>query len=52
MGEWPTSRLERDIARAVIVATSAVALAGAAAGWCLRFFTERHSTVSRSDHFR
>ena len=46
------SRLERDIARIGIVVAAGLTLTGAALGWCARFFTERHSTVSRSDHFR
>ena len=53
MDGWPRmTRLERDIARIGVVYTTAVALIGAGAGWCLRFFTERHTTISRSDHFR
>jgi hypothetical protein len=43
MDAWPEmNRLERDIARIAAVTATAIALAGAAVGWTVRFFTERH----------
>jgi hypothetical protein len=36
------NRLQRDLARAMFVIATGIALAGAAAGWTARFFTERH----------
>ena len=43
MDTWPEmSRLERDIARVAALTATGIALLGAAGGWLLRFFTERH----------
>jgi hypothetical protein len=43
MDGWESmNRLERDIARIAAVTATGIALAGAAVGWTVRFFTERH----------
>ncbi len=53
MTEWcDMSELEKDLARIAAVLATGIALAGAAAGWALRFFTERHQFPGRSEHFK
>ena len=49
---WPTSRLERDIARAGIVVFTVASLVGAAIGWVGRQLLEHLHDPGRSDHFR
>lgn len=48
--EWPTARLNREIARTATVVVAGLVAVGAFFGWLARVLWVHHRTVSRSDH--